>query len=70
MKEIIFIEHAEKRRKQRGYIPFEIECIIERPMTKRKRPDGRTEISGRINNKHIKIVYEEKENYLKVVTII
>ena len=70
MKKIIFIDHSEKRRKQRGYSNIEIEFAIERPHYRKNRKDGRVEVIGFINNKKIRIVYEEEESYLKIITII
>lgn len=70
MKEIIFLDHAEKRRRQRGLTTIEIQFVIERPEIRRKRSDGRTEIIGNIRNRKIKIVYEEEENYINIVSVI
>jgi len=69
MKKIVFCNHAEKRRKQRGFTNIEIECIIKRPYFKKKRLDGRTEVIGNIKNREIKVVYKEEKNYLNIISV-
>ena len=70
MKKIIFLNHAEERRRQRGFTSIEIQFVIERPKIKRKRSDGRIEVIGNIRNRTIKIIYEEEENYINIVSLI
>lgn len=69
MKRVIFSDHAEKRRRQRGFTSIEIEFVIERPQYKKKRLDGRIEVFGVVKSRQIKVIYEEKESYLKIVSI-
>lgn len=69
MKEIIFTNHAERRRKQRGITPIDIAFIIAIHKSKKIRADGKTEIIGVAYARTIKVVYIEEENYLKIITI-
>ena len=69
MKTVIFSDHAEKRRKQRGFTNIEVECVIKSPFHKKKRFDGRTEIIGNIKNRRIKVIYEEEKNYLNIISL-
>ena len=69
MKEIIYIDHAEKRRKQRGFTTLEIELALKTPYITKRRKDGRIEIAAKVKTRTVKIVYEEEENYLKIVSV-
>ena len=69
MKEIIYIDHAEKRRKQRGFTTLEIELALKSPEITKRRKDGRIEIAAKVKTRTVKIVYEEEENYLKIVSV-
>jgi uncharacterized membrane-anchored protein len=69
MKEIKFSDHAEKRRRQRGFTGIEIQYIIERPAYQKKRADGLIEVVGTIRNRTAKVVYTEEENYIKIVSV-
>ena len=70
MKFITYSKHAEERRGERGYKPEEIEEVILHPAHKKKRYDEKIEVTKIFKNKKILVVYEEKENYIRVVTII
>lgn len=70
MKRIILIPHAEKKRRQKGLTDIDLENIIMFPSKKRKRKDDRVEVEGVARNRDIFVVYEERENYLRVITII
>ena len=67
---IILSDHAEKRRGQRGLTDLEIELVIRSPIWEKKRDDGRKEVYGIARNRHIKVLYEEKESYLRIVKVI
>ncbi|MBI2109544.1 DUF4258 domain-containing protein [Candidatus Woesearchaeota archaeon] len=67
--EITYSDHAEKRRKQRGFTNTEIELVLENPDYKKKRIDGKLEVFGRIRNRNIKVIYVEKENYIRIVSV-
>lgn len=69
LKPLRFIDHAEKRRRQRGFTSLEIELVIERPQLLRKRTDQRIEVVGVIRNRSVKVIYEEKESYLKIISV-
>ena len=70
MKDIFYLEHAEIRRKQRENRHEEIEEVILHPESITRRKDGRCIVLRTIHNRKIKIVYEEKENYIRIITII
>ena len=70
MKIIEYLEHAEIRRKQRGYKIDEVEEAILHPESIIRRKDGRCVIVRNLYNRRIKVIYEEKENYIRIVTII
>ena len=70
MKEIVYIDHAEARRKQRGFSTLEIELALNHPEIIKRRKDGRIEVIAIVKTRTIKVVYEEEENYLKIVSVI
>ncbi|MDO8556445.1 MAG: DUF4258 domain-containing protein, partial [Nanoarchaeota archaeon] len=70
MKPLLFIPHAEKRRRQRGYTTHDIEQAINSPFQRKKRDDNRIEITSIINNRTITVIYEEEQNYLRIITVI
>jgi len=65
----VYIDHAEKRRKQRGFTTLEIELALESPDITKRRNDGRIEIIAKVRTRRVKVVYEEEENYLKIVSV-
>ncbi len=67
---IIYSDHAEKRRKQRGLSKLEVEHILEYPSYIKKSFDGRKEAVGKIRNRDVKVVFIEEENYIKIITVI
>jgi uncharacterized membrane-anchored protein len=69
MKNYIFSEHAEKRRRQRGLTKIEMQYTIEHHKYQKKRKDGISEVIGTIRNRTIKIAYKEKENYIKIISV-
>lgn len=69
LKPLHFIDHAEKRRRQRGFTSLEIQMIMERPQMIRKRDDQRIEVMGIIKNRVVKVIYEDKESYLKIISV-
>lgn len=66
---IIYSAHAKKRLKQRGIAEFEVEYLLQHPMSVRKSPEGLEEAVGESNSRVIKIVFAMKENYIKIVTV-
>ena len=68
--EIIYSSHAEKRMKQRGITKQEVEHIIEYHSYIKKSFEGTKEVLGTVRNRIIKIKFIEKENYIKIITII
>jgi uncharacterized DUF497 family protein len=67
---IVYSEHALKRLKQRGITELEVNHVILYPQYVKKSFEGRKSAVGEINKRQIKVVFVEKENYLKVITII
>ncbi len=68
--EIVYSDHARKRLKQRGITTLEVEHILKFPTYIKKSFEGRKEAVGEINNRTMKVVFIEKENYLKIITVI
>lgn len=66
---IIYSAHAKKRLKQRGIAEFEVEYLLEHPMSVRRSSEGLEEAVGESNHRVIKVVFIRKENYIKVVTV-
>ena len=68
--DIIYSDHATKRLKQRGITEIEVSHVLQHPSYVKKTHEGRKEVVGEINNRRIKIVMIEKENYIKIITVI
>ena len=68
--QIIYSEHAIKRMKQRGITNLEIEHILKYPNYIKKSFEGRKEAEGEVRNRLVKIEFIEKENYIKIITVI
>ncbi len=56
--------------KQRGLSMTEVEYVAEFAAYKKKSFAGLTEAVAEINNRTVKVVFKEKKNYIKVVTVI
>tara|TARA_Y100000310_G_scaffold158738_1_gene158173 strand:- start:1756 stop:1968 length:213 start_codon:yes stop_codon:yes gene_type:complete len=69
MKIIIFSDHAEKRRKQRGLSPLDIGEAIDNAKERYKQKDGTTKARGKNKGRKITLIYLRKENYIRIVTI-
>ena len=67
---IVYSDHARKRMRQRGITEQEIEHILKHPIYIKKSFEGRKEAVGEIKNRTIKIKFIEKENYIKIITVI
>ena len=68
--EIKYSDHAEKRIKQRGVTKLEVKHVLEYPFYIKKSFEGRKEAVGEIKGRTIKIKFIEKENYIKIITVI
>jgi|TARA_Y100000310_G_scaffold182131_1_gene182181 uncharacterized DUF497 family protein len=66
----VYSDHALKRMKQRGITELEIQHVLSHPSYVKKSFEGRKEAVGNIQNRTIKVVFFETENYIKVVTLI
>ncbi len=66
---IVYSEHAEKRLKQRGILKSEVEDILNFHSSIKNRLDGLKEAVGDSNNRLLKVVFVEEENYIKVITV-
>lgn len=69
LKPLRFTDHAEKRRRQRGFTPIEIQYVLEMPSMTLRRNAGCIEAFGEIRNRLIKIIYREEENYIKIISV-
>ncbi|MBI2141018.1 DUF4258 domain-containing protein [Candidatus Woesearchaeota archaeon] len=67
---LVYSKHAKKRLKQRGIAEFEVEHILQHPISIKNLPEGLEEAVGESNNRIIKIVFDRKENYIKIVTVV
>lgn len=67
---IIYSDHAKKRMKQRGITELEVEHVLEHPKYVKKSFEGRKTAEGEINSREIKISFIERENYIKIITLI
>lgn len=70
MNDVVYSGHALKRMGQRGVTELEVEHILRFPDYVRKSFEGRKEAVGEIGSRRVKVVFIEKENYLKIVTVI
>ncbi|MDP2946800.1 MAG: DUF4258 domain-containing protein [Nanoarchaeota archaeon] len=67
--EIIYSYHSKKRLKQRGITELDVQHVLKYPIYTKKSFEERKEAVGEINNKRIKVIFIEKENYIKIITI-
>tara|TARA_Y100000310_G_C20437197_1_gene694308 strand:- start:421 stop:630 length:210 start_codon:yes stop_codon:yes gene_type:complete len=67
---IILSNHAKKRINQRGISEIEVQYILKHPIYVKKCFEGKKEAVGQIKNRDVKVVYIEKENYIKVITLL
>ena len=66
---IVYSDHAEKRLRQRGITTLEIEHVLKYPTYVKKSYEGRKEAVGEVRNRAIKIAFEEKENYIRIISV-
>ena len=66
---IIYSCHAQKRIRERGIEEWEIEYLLDHPSYIKKSFDGRKIAVGEIKGRKLKIIYTEKEMYIKVVSV-
>ena len=67
--EIRYSDHAEKRMRQRGITGLEVEQVLRYPKYIKKSFEGRKIAEGEVNNRRIKISFVEKENFIKIITV-
>ena len=67
---IIYSDHAKRRMRQRGITEFEVDHVLKHPNYIKKSFQGRKVAEGEANNRTIKISFIEKENFIKVITVI
>lgn len=68
--EIIYLDHAKKRMKQRGIEDWEIEHVLKYPSYIKKSFEQRKIAIGEIKNRKLGIVYTEEESYIKVISVV
>ena len=66
---IEYSDHAKKRMRQRGISELEIKHIMEHPIYVKKSFDGTKEAAGEVRNRILKMKFIEKENYIKIITV-
>tara|TARA_Y100000310_G_C20668471_1_gene808954 strand:- start:2204 stop:2422 length:219 start_codon:yes stop_codon:yes gene_type:complete len=66
---ISFSSHAEKRLKERGIKKEAVIETVEFPEYTIKRSNNEIEAYKKLNGKMLKVVYFQKENYIKVITL-
>ncbi len=68
-KPLKFTNYSERRRKQRGIAHLMIEEVLERPDYIKKTYEGRRMAFKKTNGKNLVVVFEEKENYIRIITL-
>ncbi len=66
---IIYSDHAKERMGQRGITELEIEHILKYAKYIIKTKNKRKIAMGEVDGKPIKVIFLEKENYKRVITI-
>lgn len=66
---IIFTNHSKQRKVERSVSDEQIKQTIELPDYTIKK-ENKTEAYKKINNKLLKVVYIEKGNFIKIITLI
>lgn len=66
---IIFTNHAQQRKIERSVSDEQIKQTIELPDYTIKK-ENKIEAHKRINDKTLKVVYAEKGNFIKIITLI
>ena len=69
MWQLVYSDHAKKRMKQRGLTELEIEYVFEFPECIRKSFEGRKEATATIRNRRIHVEFVERDNYIRIITI-
>jgi len=63
-----YSEHAIKRMKQRAITAFEVEYLLRFPAEVRIFKDRKI-ASAFVGGRHLKVVFVEGENYIKIITV-
>jgi len=66
---IVFSKHAETRLRERGIKKEQVIEIIEFPEYTIKRSNNEIEAYKKISGRMLKVVYIQKEKYIKVITL-
>jgi hypothetical protein len=66
---IIYSEHALLRMRQKGITKFEVEYVLDFAKCFFNSRDNTKIVLGEINNKTLKVIFIEKENYKRIITI-
>ena len=67
--DIVYSDHARKRMKQRGITELEVEHILKYPTYVKKSFEETKEAFGKINKLEVKIEFIQRENYIKIITV-
>ncbi len=65
---IILSDHAKKRMKERNISFSQVQEAVDFSEYS-VRKEGKVEIYKKISNKTLKVIYEEKDNYIKIITL-
>lgn len=62
--------HARQRLKQRGITPLEVRYVLNYPKYIQRSYEGRMIAVGEVQNREIRVIYIERENFIKIITIL
>ena len=68
--DIVYSDHAKKRMKQRGIEDWEVEHLLKYPSYIQKSFSGRKVAVGEMRNRTIKIVFDDSESYINIISVI
>jgi len=69
MKKYVFSDHAKRRLLERDINEETVKFVIERPDYTLNRFRDEIEAIKKMNGETLKVVYVEKENFIKVITL-
>jgi len=69
MKRYVFSDHAKKRLLERDINEESVKFVVENPDYTLNRFEDEIEAIKKMNGKSLKVVYVERENFIKVITL-
>ncbi len=67
--EILYSHHAKKRMRQRDISLLEIEHVLKYPDFMIKTHNELRQVSGRVNNRTIKLIIAKEKKHIKIITV-